>query len=74
MQYDIFRSGHDPDLRSNFQHDHIRSSGAVGLFDVYRQKEHSACKMIVVTFLGQKLLPKNMFRKNVYLEFLLSGG
>ena len=47
MQHDIFRSGHDLDLRSNFQHDHIRSS--YSSFDVYRQKEHDACKMSVVS-------------------------
>ena len=65
-----FRSGHDLDLWSNFQHKLLRSHN--GSFDVSRQEEHDAVKMNVVPLLSQKLLTKNVFRKNGYFQSFCS--
>ena len=59
MQHDLFRSGHDLDLRSNFQRDLSRSTYIS--FDASRQEKHDAGKMNVVSLLSQKLLQKNLF-------------
>ena len=72
MQHDLFGSGHDLDLRSNFQHDLSRLSYIS--FDATRQEKHDAGKINVVSLLSQKLLQKNRYRKKrLFLEFLLSG-
>ena len=72
MQHDLFRSGHDLDLRSNFPHNFLMSHYTS--FDASRQEEHDAGKMNVVPLLSQKLLPRKKNRKNGYFSFLLSGG
>ena len=73
MQHDLFGSGHDLDLRSNSEHDFLRSNYIS--FDASRQEKHDAGKINVVALLSQKLLQKNHFRKKrLFLEFLLSGG
>ena len=61
MQHDLFRSGHDLDLRSNFQDDLLMSNYIS--FDASRQEKHDAGKINVVALLSQKLLQKNYFRK-----------
>ena len=75
MQNDLFESGHDLDLRSNFQHDLLRSNYIS--FDAPRQEKHDANKINVSLYhvLSQKLLQKNLLSKIwLFLEFLLSGG
>ena len=73
MQHDLFGSGHDLDLGSNFQHDPLRLNYIS--FDAYKQAKYDAGKINVVSLLSQKLLQKNLFRKKrLFLEFLLSGG
>ena len=73
IQHDLFRSGHDFELRSNFEHDLSRSKYIS--FDAPRQDKHDAGKINVVSLLSKKLLQKNVFRKKrLFLEFLLSGG
>ena len=65
MQHDLFRKGHDLDLRSNFQSDLLRSN--YNSFDASRQEKHDAGKMNVVSLLSQKLLQKKTFiAKNGY--------
>ena len=59
MQHDPFRSGHDLDLRSNFQNDLSRSTNSS--FDASRREEHDAGKSNVMALLSQKLLPKKTF-------------
>ena len=61
MQHDLFGSGHDLDLRSNFQHDLSRSN-YISL-DAARQDKHDAGKRNIVSLLSQKLLKKNVCRK-----------
>ena len=69
MQHDLFGSGHDLDLRSNFQRDLSRST-----YISYRQEKHDAGKMNVVSLLSQKYSQKKrLFEKQSFLEFLLSG-
>ena len=69
MQHDLFGSGHDLDLRSNFQHDPSRSSDSS--FDASWREEHDAGKWKFVQGLSQKLLQKNGFRKNRFFwQFL----
>ena len=71
MQHDLFGSGHDLDLWSNFQNDYSRSNYIS--FDASRQEKHDAGKINVVALLSQKLLQTNYFRKKrLFLEFLLS--
>ena len=72
FQYNLSRSDHDLELRSNFQNDLLRSTYTS--FDASRQEKHDAGKLNVVPLLSQKLLQKTFFRKNDYFEFLLSGG
>ena len=73
MQYDLFGSGHDLDLRSNFQHDLSMSNYTS--FDASRPEKHDAGKINVVSLLSQKLLQKNVNRKKtLFFEFLLPGG
>ena len=73
MQHDPFRSGHDLDLRSNFQVDLSRSN--YSSFDASWREEHDAGKSKLVQGLGQKLLQKNCFRKNrLFLQFLPPAG
>ena len=73
MQYDFFGSGQGHDLRSNFQHDLLRSNYIS--FDAARQEKHDAGKISIVSLLSQKLLQKNLCRKKLLLlEFLLPGG
>ena len=74
MQHDLFGSGHDLDLRSNFQHDLSRRSNYIS-FDAAQQEKHDAGKSNVVSLLRQKLLQKNVFRKKtVNFGVLLPGG
>ena len=61
MQHDLFGSGHDLDLRSNFQHDLSRSNYIS--FDAARQEKHDPGKINIVSLLSQKLLQKNFCRK-----------
>ena len=73
MQYDLSLSGHDLDLRSNFQNDLLMSN--YGLFDASQNEKYDSGKMNVVSLLSQKLLEKNLFRKKrLFLEFLLYGA
>ena len=58
MQHDLFQSGHDLDLRSNFQSDILKSN--YNSFIVYRQEKHDAGKMNRA-FLNQKLVSKKHF-------------
>ena len=51
MQHELFRSGHDLDLRSNFQHNLLRSNNSS--FVASRQKEHDAGEMNVVPLQSQ---------------------
>ena len=46
MQHYFFQSGHDIDLRSNFQNDILRSS--CSSFDASREEKHDAAKINVV--------------------------
>ena len=72
-QHDLFGSGHDLDLRSNFQRGLSRSTYIS--FDAPRQEKHDAGKINVVPLLSQKLLQKNLYcKKRLFLEFLLPGG
>ena len=64
MQHDLFGSGHDLDLRSNFQHDLLRSYYIS--FDAPRQEKHDAGKISIVSLLSQKLLQKTFVAKNCY--------
>ena len=73
MQHDLFGSGHDLDLRSNIQHDHLKSNYIS--CDAFGQVKHDAGKINVLALLSQKLLQKAIFRKiRLFWEFLLSGG
>ena len=73
MQHDLFGSGHDLDLRSNFQHDLSRSTD--NSFDASWREEHDAGKIKFVQGLSQKLLQKQSFRKNrLFWQFLPPGG
>ena len=73
MQFDLFGSGHDLDLRSNFPNDILRLN--YSSFDATRQEKHDAEKVNAVSLLSQKLLQKNPFsQKAAILEYLLSGG
>ena len=65
MQYDLFGSGHDLDLRSNFQNDLLRSNFIS--FDASKEEKHDAGKINVVSLLSQKLLQKNVFRKKTVI-------
>ena len=58
MHHDLFGSGHDLDLRSNFQHDFSRSNYIS--FDAARQETHDDGKRNVVSLLSQKLLQNNV--------------
>ena len=71
MKHDLFGSGHDHDLRLNFQRDLSRSNYIS--FDASRQEKHDAGKINVVPLLSQKLLQKNLFRKKtvIFLVFAL---
>ena len=60
MQHDLFGSGYDLDLRSNFHHD--------------LQEKHDAGQIKVVSLLSQKLRQKRLSQKRLFLEFFLSGG
>ena len=53
MQHDLFGSGHDLDLRSNFQYDLSRSN-YISL-DASRKEKHDAGKINVVALLSQQL-------------------
>ena len=59
IQHDLFRSGHDLGLRSNFQNDLSRSTNSS--FDAFRREEDDTGKINVVTVLSQKSLQKNDF-------------
>ena len=76
MQHDLFGSGQDLNLRSNFQLDFSMSNYIS--FDASRQEKHDAGKINVVSLLSQKLLQKKKTifakKKRLFLEFLLSGG
>ena len=63
MQHDLFGSDNDLDLRSNFQHDLLRSNYI--LFDASRQKKYDDGKINVVSLPSQTLLQTNVFRKTV---------
>ena len=47
-----------------FTHDFLRSNYTS--FDAYRKGEHDSAKVNGVPLLSQKLLLKNVFRKNAY--------
>ena len=64
MQHDLFGPGHDLDLRSNFQHDLSRSNYIS--FDAAGQEKHDAGKINIVSSLSEKLLQKDVCRKNSY--------
>ena len=74
MQHDLFGSGHDLDLRSNFQHDLSRSNYIS--FDAVWQEKHDAGKRNIVSLLSQKVLQKNVCRKKCYFWSFcsLAGG
>ena len=63
MQHDLFGSGHELDLRSNFQNDLSRSNYIS--FDAARQEKHDDGKTSIVSLLNQKLLQKNVCRKKL---------
>ena len=69
MQHDLFQTGHDLNLESNFQHDLLRSN--YSSFDASRQEEHDAGKMNVVSLLSQKLLPEAFSKKRFFRVFAL---
>ena len=62
MQHNLFGSGHDLDVRANFQHDISRLNYIS--FDAPRQDKHDAGKINVVSVLSQKLLQEFFFAKN----------
>ena len=65
VQHYLFRTGHDLDLRSNFQNDLLRSN--YSSLDASSQDNHNAGKMYVMSLLSLKLLQKKtFFRKNGY--------
>ena len=68
-KYDLFQSGHDLDLQSNFQNDLLSST--YSSFGTSRQDEHDAGKMNVVPLRTKNLSLKKF---KTYLEFSLSGG
>ena len=71
MQHDLFGSGHDLDLRSNFQNDLLMSD--YSSFDASQEGKYDAGKMNGVSLLSQKVLQKSLFsEKRLLLEFLLS--
>ena len=73
MQHDLFGSGHDLDLRSNFQHDLSRSNYIS--FDAARQEKHDAGKNKYCAFTESKVITeKRLSQKLLFLEFLLPGG
>ena len=73
MQRDLFRSGHELDLRSNFQKDPCKINERS--FDASHEEEYDVGKMNAVSLLSQKSLQKkNCFAKTAFLEFLLTGG
>ena len=61
MHHDLFRSGHDFDLWSNFLNDLLTS--IYNSFDASQQEKHDAGKMNIVPLLSQKLLQKTFFAK-----------
>ena len=67
MQCDLFGSGHDLDLRSNFQNDLSRSNYIS--FDTSRQEKHYAGKINVVALLSLKLLQNSYFCKKKMIIF-----
>ena len=71
MQHDVFGSGHQLDLRLNFQHDLLRCN--FSSFDASWQGKRNAGKINVMPLLSQKSLKKDIFRKNGYFLVLLSG-
>ena len=73
MQDDLFRSGHDLDLRSNIQNDLLRS--IYSSFDASSREKYDTGKMHAVSLLSLKLLQKNLYNKKLLLlEFFISGG
>ena len=68
MQHDLFRSGHDLHMRSNFPNDLLRSNDS--LFDASRQEKPDSDKINVVPPLSQKLLQKKIFlAKRIFFSF-----
>ena len=65
MQHDLFGSGHDLDLRSNFQHDLSRST--YSSFDAAWREEHDAGKIKFVQGLSQKVLQNKVSGKSAIL-------
>ena len=71
MQTDPCRSGHDIDLRSNFQNDfsgYRITQRTYNSFDASRRQEHYAAKSDVVALLSQKLLPIFFFVKTAIFQ------
>ena len=69
MQFDLFGSGHDLDLRSNFPNDILRLN--YSSFDATRQEKYDAGKMNVVPLLSKKKYFRKMFffcKKRLFLE------
>ena len=64
MQHDLLRSGYHLDLRSNFQHDLLRS--IYSTFHASWQEEHDAGNMNIVPLLSNKLLQKLFSVKTGY--------
>ena len=71
MQHDFFRSGHDLNLRPNFEHDLLRSYSSIVASQL---EEYDAGEVSGVSFLSQMLLPKTFFVKQLFLKFLFLYG
>ena len=63
MQHDLFRSAHDLDLRSYFQHEFY---GYIIVHSTRLYKRNTIWAKNMVPLLRQELLPKNVFPKNGY--------
>ena len=61
IQHDLFRSGHDLDLKSNLHIDLFRSN--YSSFNASQEEKYDAGKMIAACLLSQKLLQKTFFAK-----------
>ena len=60
----FFRTGHELDLRLNFQYNPLRPSYTS--FNAFQQEKHDACKMNVLSTLSEKILPINVYHINDY--------
>ena len=70
MQHDLFLSGHDLNLRSNFPNYLLRF--IYSSFNASQKENYNAGKMNSVSLLSQKLLQKSLFRKTaIFIVFAL---